>query len=480
MKNSKRTLIALMSMFLVIPLASCSKMLKVTFDFGFDGSDDPVVVEVEKGDTVDPLDRPGRVNYYFTGWYEGEEAETAFDFTTPITENVTLIAHWENFSGFSITVNGKVVGAELTVDADAEAPTKLVAQASNPNQSVEVTWASSDSEVLEVAADGTIDAKRRGQAIVTAQNKHDSTSKKTVKVNVQDAEWEQILEGADALYGALDALTEYDEDYNFTNINYTASHVYNNKTIAKAVVTKDGFYTNDPQCNNLIMSGIRLPDDSFYFAAHDTYKDAEGRDKLTTEENYKIYKGKYGGGTFYESLLNFNTAVTPEVQFDVHVGMHSGLYDLTNEFDMGEEIYGDPTATYGYDPTYNYYINKDGNLAYTWADKRFPGQVLAFDGLYAWVSNLAIGIFFYPYIVGFDIQFHDDGTLDRIGIQVGIDDDDYLIGLSEGVTITSDQVYDYGDIVFTDVGTTVLPQKLVELAATYDTPEKIAALPVRS
>ncbi len=79
---------------------------------------------VEKNDTARELTAPGKEGYEFKYWMlNGEE----FDFTTPITENITLVAHFEPKS-YTVTfkgLDGKVLKTETVVHGSAAtAPTE--------------------------------------------------------------------------------------------------------------------------------------------------------------------------------------------------------------------------------------------------------------------------------------------------------------------------------------------------------------------
>lgn len=43
---------------------------------------------------IEEPSRPSRGGYIFKGWYENETLTKAFDFNTPIVENITLYAKW--------------------------------------------------------------------------------------------------------------------------------------------------------------------------------------------------------------------------------------------------------------------------------------------------------------------------------------------------------------------------------------------------
>ena len=64
----------------------------VTFDYN-DEDTEPLEKEVKAGEPVEEPAKPTRNGYAFKGWFEAS-ATIAFDFNTPITENITLIAKW--------------------------------------------------------------------------------------------------------------------------------------------------------------------------------------------------------------------------------------------------------------------------------------------------------------------------------------------------------------------------------------------------
>lgn len=79
----------LLSFLCLFTFTACSKKYKVSFVV-----DDKTVetVEVKKGKNVSKISDPVKENYAFEGWYNGE---TLFDFTTPIKQDYTLKAKFE-------------------------------------------------------------------------------------------------------------------------------------------------------------------------------------------------------------------------------------------------------------------------------------------------------------------------------------------------------------------------------------------------
>ncbi|MCR5329206.1 MAG: InlB B-repeat-containing protein [Saccharofermentans sp.] len=63
----------------------------VTVTFDPDGGSAVAVQHVVSGGTITTPEDPSKDGYLFDGWYQGE---TKFDFTTPVTEDITLTAKW--------------------------------------------------------------------------------------------------------------------------------------------------------------------------------------------------------------------------------------------------------------------------------------------------------------------------------------------------------------------------------------------------
>lgn len=82
---------------LVFIFSACKeKTYEVTFDLSYQTSEAaPTAQPVKQGEmATEPLE-PDRTNYKFMGWFE-EDATVKFDFSTPITADLVLFAHWKN------------------------------------------------------------------------------------------------------------------------------------------------------------------------------------------------------------------------------------------------------------------------------------------------------------------------------------------------------------------------------------------------
>lgn len=76
----------------------------VTFDYNYEGAPEAQQITVAYGGTVSLPEEPEREgDYVFEGWFLDAEATEPFDFTSSITEDITLHAGWlERTEGYSI------------------------------------------------------------------------------------------------------------------------------------------------------------------------------------------------------------------------------------------------------------------------------------------------------------------------------------------------------------------------------------------
>ena len=88
---------------------------------------------VESGKTATEPSAPTKDGYAFTGWYSNSSLIKAFDFSTPITANITLYAKWEAIPIEKWTVafetnGGSIIGQQIVEDGktvvEPAAPTK--------------------------------------------------------------------------------------------------------------------------------------------------------------------------------------------------------------------------------------------------------------------------------------------------------------------------------------------------------------------
>ena len=98
-RSDKKILIALLTVILCVAALACTgcgKKLKVTFSYGNGMSDS--VVEVNKGETVAEPGVPTKDGFEFIGWKQNG-ADGYYVFSTPVTEDITLVAEWKEKGG---------------------------------------------------------------------------------------------------------------------------------------------------------------------------------------------------------------------------------------------------------------------------------------------------------------------------------------------------------------------------------------------
>lgn len=149
--------------------------------FMSDGSKVLDSIEVKEDGTIEEPSAPVKEGYEFIGWYSGTEK---FDFSTKITEDISLEARWE-----------KTVSAEVSDDEETEkekvdftlSKTKVTLNVGKSttikvttDSKKKVSWKTSNEKVVTVK-DGKITAKSVGKAVVTVTI--DGVSK-TVNVTV--------------------------------------------------------------------------------------------------------------------------------------------------------------------------------------------------------------------------------------------------------------------------------------------------------
>ena len=84
-------------------LAGCGKEEpdKYTVSFDYATGDAPIKVTVTEGETVTEPNAPKRNGYTFLGWTLNG---TAYNFSAPVTENIILVAKWEEVKPLTNTI----------------------------------------------------------------------------------------------------------------------------------------------------------------------------------------------------------------------------------------------------------------------------------------------------------------------------------------------------------------------------------------
>ncbi|MFA5692255.1 MAG: InlB B-repeat-containing protein [Acholeplasmataceae bacterium] len=118
----------LKDLILVAKWQKISSNFDVKFDYNYKNSPDPVVEEVEDGETVLKPTDPIRDGYSFEGWYLGDDE---YDFSSPVTNDITLKAKWDKIPLVPLgddplfnIIKGKG-GEETTLNEDGSVSLKL-------------------------------------------------------------------------------------------------------------------------------------------------------------------------------------------------------------------------------------------------------------------------------------------------------------------------------------------------------------------
>lgn len=95
------------------------RKINYTVTFVINGGSSVSSQTVVNGRTVSKVDDPTRGGYVFIGWYADEDLTVPYDFTSAVTENITLYAKWQEVSDgrteHTVTFDGNYDGADVTV-----------------------------------------------------------------------------------------------------------------------------------------------------------------------------------------------------------------------------------------------------------------------------------------------------------------------------------------------------------------------------
>ncbi len=344
------------------------EVFEVTFD-GQNG-EDPVVVEVVSGDSASRIDDPSLDLYTFEYWYV-EDDDVAYDFSEPITADLTLNAKWEiSEDGIIALINEDIAYAEehlylsdyqLNFDRKGGVNNSFVSwipYSDNISSSGVVVKVASDSDL----AAGTVVAKFSldGKVVEKTFNL-DLSLPDVVLTEERSVPFENLTTEYDVANGNLDLYFEEDGSvpyvkiddffsllqgfvdpsvefsYDITDTTYEMSYVY---TDTDTNTDYDLILTVDTVANT-----ISVNDPGFYWAyvystetnygRHIEYMDSEYADSYYSEGQDIIFDlNDYGmDALFYEDHL-----VLP--------------YYLVNQLFAGSSYYN---VYYNYDGLYGIY-----------------------------------------------------------------------------------------------------------------------------
>lgn len=107
-----------------------------TVTFNSNGGSDVTSQTVISGQTATKPSDPSKDHFNFVEWCSDQACQTAFDFATPITDDITLYAKWSSLPVYVVTfvLNGGKYGSSDTYTQNVESGYKAVRPSSNPTK----------------------------------------------------------------------------------------------------------------------------------------------------------------------------------------------------------------------------------------------------------------------------------------------------------------------------------------------------------
>ena len=220
-KNKKKIIIIIASIIVLLiilfTLILCFKPKYYEVIFDSDGGSIVETVKVKENDKVIKPTDPEKEGFEFAGWYYNEEL---YDFDTPVKQNMTLKAKWEE--GNTVEVEGvKLNVSELTLSPDGTAVLEAILLPENAKE-VKLIWSSSDESIAIVDENGNIKALKEGEVTITVKTedgKYTASCKVTISKNVVKAESVSISGANQVEAGNTIKLTATVKPDNATNKN---------------------------------------------------------------------------------------------------------------------------------------------------------------------------------------------------------------------------------------------------------------------
>jgi len=239
------------------PDTSVDTTYTVAFDLNYGNNSVYSSQTVKQGETVQKPDAPSRSGHSFSGWYTTKSGGTKFDFTTVITENLTLYAHWnqKSSSGNSSNPNsGSSIPPEFTLP-ETTAPGKIMYKA--PSES------DIDSGIIECEGQPYIAKYVKNQLIVV------------FKDGINNGEAERLIGTyGGSIVGEIETIgiyqVEFDSVKTVTELNSISSEL---KTID---FVEDAYLNTVVECEDTITQ---------YYPTNDTWDTSDDPDPSWDELN---------------------------------------------------------------------------------------------------------------------------------------------------------------------------------------------------
>lgn len=335
------------------------------------GGSSVAALAVESGKTVAKPADPTREGYTFAGWFTDRECTKSFDFSTAVTENMTLFAGWKVADGYAeVTgyIDGKVVASAVikkgekldTLKADGEylycwftdeAMTKKYDFASAVGADLKL-YGFAYSEGLEIKGDTLVSykgsaknvivpAKWDGVALTAVGDRAFADNRTLVTVKLPDA----IAKVGDAAFSGCEKLTSVNLSaackslgaYAFSGCGRLADF----GSIESLVSLADGTFLG---CGSL--TEMTLPDaltviGESAFSGCRALKTVKLSDKVTSIGDYAFSDcGSLVSFTVPASLKSFGTGVLTECSPTLIIDGGNATYKI-----IEGNLYGDSGAT---------------------------------------------------------------------------------------------------------------------------------------
>mgnify|MGYP006070223709 CR=1 FL=1 len=155
------------------------KPTEFTVNFDSAGGSKVSSQTVTSGSNAKEPGKPTRSGYEFIGWYQGS---TKFDFSKPVTSNITLTAKWEKLEIKVTSVELNKSSIKLKVGQSYKL-TATVKPADAADKAL--TWSTSNSKVATVDSTGKISAKAAGTAVITITAKNNGKIQDKCQITVE-------------------------------------------------------------------------------------------------------------------------------------------------------------------------------------------------------------------------------------------------------------------------------------------------------
>ena len=163
MKDKKRiiAIIAVIILLIILLLILLLKGKQYTVSFDTNDGSEITSIKVKENNKIEKPEDPKMDGYIFIGWYYNDEL---FDFETPVKQDMTLKAEWEEKSAEIEGVTLNATELNLAPDGIALLVATLLPENAKPTKLI---WSSSNENIVKIDENGNIQAVSEGEATVT-------------------------------------------------------------------------------------------------------------------------------------------------------------------------------------------------------------------------------------------------------------------------------------------------------------------------